>query len=84
MATRKKTTRRSRSSTSGGLESVQSDERTAEAPPSDIIETQGSSFYRASGEDLLTRVRQLIAEHPLAAVIGVASLAVTIALAARD
>ena len=86
MATRKKTGRRSRSTSSGGgaLESVQS-ERSADYTPTDLAnEDHQPDRQSRSGEGWVARVRQLIAEHPLLAVCSVAGLAVTFALAARD
>lgn len=91
MATRKKTTRRARStaSTSGGATGIESmnidPERSAEIPPTELLESSREATMGGAGTDgMLFRVRQLISEHPLLAVIGVAGLAFTVALAARD
>jgi hypothetical protein len=86
MATRKKTTRRARGTASSGGGALESNEtmsdRTADYTPGALTDREQNTALAADG--IMFRVRRAISDHPLLAVLGVAGLAVTVAIAARD
>ncbi len=89
MATRKKTTtRRPRATSAQSAVEVESTreglDRSSGLPPSELMSSEEEGGVRLNDGRFLDRVRQVITDHPLLAVVGVAGLAVTIAVAARD